>query len=508
MQTCPECGGRNEAGELFCGVCGTYLEWEEQPPPPPAPSPAPEPAPTADLSPTAQVSSDGVPEGDAPDEPGARPVATPEPVASGGPGPEAAAAAQSEPDADVRTEGGPRGGTPSWGAGVAGELGGRASRLVRRAADQATGGAASAAAGTSARTTSRVRSAARDPRRAVQAEAARAAGVTTGALGGTALPAAASAARPATRAPAEAQAVAEPGTAGTGRQAGGATAAPARKPAAPAPRQPAARKPGAPVPRRPVPQDAPDEPPPRPGDLICGACGVGNAPHRNFCRRCGASLADAPVQPQRSWWRRVLRPDPRPGPSAGTRPRYRRRRRFPTGLVVTLVILGLLAGGAYYFRDTLAGAYDAVVDRVAGDNPVVPDSGGASSSRQDRSHELAFDGVSDRSWAPQGSGEGEYVEFFFDDPFRLVAVIISGGNGLTEEERRLEARPKQVRLTYTTADGDSTTEVVDLIDTGDAQRVPVGASDVAQVRLTIVDVYEGGPEAPVALAEVDFRGRS
>src|SRR5699024_1222381 len=103
------------------------------------------------------------------------------------------------------------------------------------------------------------------------------------------------------------------------------------------PAVPAPVKPQAPKPRRHVEPARTEEPPPAPGELICGACGAGNAPHRKFCRRCGATLEDAPVQGKAGWWqrRRQRRAARRAGPAAGTRPKTRRRR-FPVKTVVVL----------------------------------------------------------------------------------------------------------------------------------------------------------------------------
>jgi hypothetical protein len=55
-----------------------------------------------------------------------------------------------------------------------------------------------------------------------------------------------------------------------------------------------------------------------PGDLICGKCGKGNAPTRNFCSRCGASLAESEVV-KTSWWRRLFGRKPKEH-KAGERP--------------------------------------------------------------------------------------------------------------------------------------------------------------------------------------------
>ncbi|MCM3661583.1 TFIIB-type zinc ribbon-containing protein [Georgenia satyanarayanai] len=563
MQTCPECGSRNEDGELFCGSCGTYLEWEETQVAVAdgartgaagtvevAGGGAGAPAGGDGGSGAAPVGSDHGGAGRAETADGGRAggaagsdgagaggaaraddgvrAATDEPASAAGP-PHAAPGeepvAPSAPRAVPAAASAAPPTVTAAGSGALGGLGGRAARAARRAADQATGGALSTASSTASRARSEARGATRAPGRTAADQAVRAAG------GGPLAQAAAAAAREGTEAARGGAAAGGPsGAAGAGAAAAaappsaepreqGASARPAdvaeapaaaqpspAKPGRPAPRQPAARKPGAPVQRRPVPRAEEEEPPPRPGELVCGACGVGNAPHRHFCRRCGADLTDAPVQPERSWWRRLLRPEPRQGPAAGTRPRARRRRRFPTRLVVTIVILGLLGTGAWYARDSLAGAYAAVVDRVAGDKPINPSEVVASSARADRPASQVRDGILDRSWAPEGDGIGESVELVLPEPARLVTVLVVAGNGGEEEQRLLEARPRGLRLTMTTPEGEEVQDV-ELTDTGEPQPVSVGLSDVESVRLTILSVYGEELGAPVALAEVELRGR-
>ncbi len=69
-----------------------------------------------------------------------------------------------------------------------------------------------------------------------------------------------------------------------------------------------------------------------PGDRICGACGEGNPPARNFCSRCGTTLAAAEVV-KRRWWQRLVPRRRRRSSEAGARPwqskdgRQKRRRR-------------------------------------------------------------------------------------------------------------------------------------------------------------------------------------
>ncbi|MEE6282112.1 zinc ribbon domain-containing protein [Georgenia sp. MJ170] len=590
MQTCPECGDRNEDGELFCGSCGTYLEWaESQPAPGTAAAAVEEPAaddvvaaapgsddwgdgePGSDqlgadelvdgerggevpvgaaaggeLAPQARNGDDG--DGHDAQPAAGAPAAPPDqgaavvsaaaerddvaPTGTGGDGVEPSPAgepAPAEEPAPAAVADKPR------GNGRGRVRGGRASGLLRQAADQATGGAASQLGSSASRARSQARNLTGAPGRTAASQISRAAAgagappavggvardLTAGAAGGagaatarsTAAATKPAATKPAPGAPstpaatkpaATKPAAARPAAPGPGGAAGG----PGGGAGGTGPRKPAARKPGAPVPRRQVPAASADEPQPQPGDLICGACGAGNAPHRNFCRRCGASLADAPVQPQRSWWRRLLRPERRPDPSAGSRPRNRRRVHFPTRLVVVLVVLGLLVGAGWYFRGPLGDLYQGAVDRVAGDNPVNPAEPTASSALDGRPASQARDGFNNVSWAPVtlGDGAGEWIEFPFDDPFRLVTVVVTAGASPDEDQRLAEARPRDIRLSMTTPGG-LVVEEATLDDVAQPQGVPVGVSEVSAVRLTILSAYGENLQAPVAVAEVEFRGR-
>ena len=109
------------------------------------------------------------------------------------------------------------------------------------------------------------------------------------------------------------------------------------------------QKPAAPAPkarRRPVaPPESFD-----PGDLICGSCGIGNKPTRNYCRRCGTGLAAAEVASV-PWWRRLWPKRTRRVKEAGSRPKVTAVRRFPTKLVALFGVLAVLGVGTYVLRD-------------------------------------------------------------------------------------------------------------------------------------------------------------
>ncbi|MBZ2197053.1 zinc ribbon domain-containing protein [Occultella gossypii] len=567
MVICPECGTRNEVGEQFCGGCGTYLEWEdpaaaepeagleepelelelEQPAPEPEPAPEPAPAPPPRPLPVPDP------------EPGPVPVPEPEPVPEPAPRAERRTAVESPPrtgqhaaaataataetapatqpdtaataemapvtqPAGESTANAPTEAAPS-GSGEAAPSGAKeaepsssnqaAPSNAGEAAPSSTGEAAAsghddgASSGSGEVAPSGV---AEVPAR--RADQPHPNGTPTRETIEQAKPAAAIApalvAPPAQRRRRTTRSAGEPTSAAGGQRPGAPrpTAAGADEPSARTPGAPMAVRPGAAKPRpapRPVPED---EPPPAPGDLICGSCGTGNVPTRKFCRRCGTSLAEAKVQPSRSWWRRLLRPDAKPGPVAGTRPKTRRRR-FPTKLVSTVVILGLLTAVGLYFRPELERAYEAVLDRAQGNAAVNPTGFTASSEGAETPVTNVGDGTFDRAWTPAapGAGAGEWVDLTFAQPFRLVRILITPGASTVQEDFLAADRPQTLTVTTTTSTGAQESEEIVLEDRAGAQSVELVTENVVAVRLTIVDTFAPSPESFVALAEVEFRGR-
>lgn len=303
---------------------------------------------------------------------------------------------------------------------------------------------------------------------------------------------------------------AEPQAGTTRSRAEALLARPADPPPTPRPRNdgPAPVLPGAraPRPRTALPAPA-DEPPPAPGDQVCGQCGAGNVASRKFCRRCGESLVDAPVVPRASWWTRVTTRRPREL-AAGARPRVPRRP-FRARYVVLPAILLLLVAGVWSQRERLSDLYDTVVDRVVGNGPVNPAAVVASSAAEGRDAEAAMDGATNRSWAPAqpGEGLGEFLEMRFEEPFRLAYVRVFSGASTQQPEFLAEGRPEDVELTLLKADGTQTTEELRLADSAGGQEFPVGADDVVAARLTVLSAYPVPEGASVSLGEVEFLGR-
>ena len=268
------------------------------------------------------------------------------------------------------------------------------------------------------------------------------------------------------------------------------------------PQQPAAPAPKAR--RRPVaPPESFD-----PGDLICGKCGIGNKPTRNYCRRCGTSLAEADVA-RVPWWRRLWPKRTKQVKEAGSRPKvHTARRRFPTKLVVLLGVLGVLGVGTYVLREPVVDGVDLVRDRIQGVERVVPEKMTASSSQDGHGAGLAKDGTPNKYWAPAqaGDGRGEYLEAVFADPVRLAYVLITPGVSSSDEELYLrQGRPSDLRVVITREDGERVVKTVELEDKRGAEQVAIRESDVSRIRFEIRRAFPGtDADSRTAIGEIEF----
>lgn len=312
------------------------------------------------------------------------------------------------------------------------------------------------------------------------------------------------------------------GPAGQGAQPP-APAPPAQTPASastpqpplPSPPGPPARQPQAVPPAPQTPRPAPRTPtlPPgqayEPGDLICGQCGAGNNSSRHFCRRCGASLAEAATV-KVPWWRRLRRA--REVPIAGRRPQKVRPAGAGLGAAVrttALTMIGLVVAGALLAYAVVPGVRAGVEHRVqqavraverpfcAGTTVAVrPVRVQASASLPGHPAEALIDLVNTDYWAAD-AGTQPVISLFFAAPTDIDYMLVT--SGAAADFAKL-ARPKDVRLSYP----DGSQQELTLKDDPKSTCYTINAHRVTQLSMRILSVYPTAQSTAVAIAELEL----
>ncbi|MGP3967260.1 NADase-type glycan-binding domain-containing protein [Streptomyces sp. 6N223] len=276
-------------------------------------------------------------------------------------------------------------------------------------------------------------------------------------------------------------------------------------PAAPPPVSPVL--PGRPAPARPPAQDVVEEPGVDAG-VPCPWCATSNRPDRHYCARCAMPMTgDEQAAPgRRPWWRRMLDRRNREAPWAGDRPRLRRTFEHILRWVVAALVLTLLILIAVHIPDGVRATRDHFAKRA----PVDPEDVRASNSYPDHAARLAFDKLNDTWWGPgvTQSGEGEWVEARFEQPARLLDLVITPGVSTRADEIAESALPHRIEARITTEDGSATTRELTLDQGAGGQRLDFRADGVTSVRLTIVSAHGAAPDKQVAVAEIEFFGPS
>ncbi|MFD7660471.1 zinc ribbon domain-containing protein [Actinosynnema sp. NPDC059797] len=243
--------------------------------------------------------------------------------------------------------------------------------------------------------------------------------------------------------------------------------------------------PGRPEAKRPLPTTgggvAVDGPP-------CPVCGTTNPPGRRFCRRCATPLLPAG-----------------PGTRAARR-RGRRRRlgdpsRWLRRLAALLVVAVLVVAGVL-FHPKAVELFEDLRDRLAKPAPIAPARTAATAEVPDHPAGAAADGLSNRYWGAPAVGDA--VEFTFDQPFRLLSLVVHAGASAQPEQFREQARPTVLDVVVTSAGGATRTIPVALNDQPGPQRTDTGISDVVAVRLVVKSAAGLGAGRHIALGEVEF----
>jgi hypothetical protein len=246
-----------------------------------------------------------------------------------------------------------------------------------------------------------------------------------------------------------------------------------------------------------------------PDDLVCATCGEGNAPTRNFCSRCGESLADAGVV-RLSWWRRVFRRKPKRFP-AGTRPGQKGTREHRSWLAkvsfrrarAVLVVVAMLFGLVYAlyppFRNTVIDNVRAVYRKIVPTlDPVRPSTVSSVTAMPDHLPKMLVDTYRDTYWAAELGGSKPAVTFRFDESYLLRSIIMYSGSSDAFAE---DGRPSILRLTYNTGRSENILPQ----DSSREQTLELkNTTLVTSVTIEVVDVYTGTVRKTVAISEVEF----
>ncbi|OKI03415.1 hypothetical protein A6A06_39440 [Streptomyces sp. CB02923] len=241
----------------------------------------------------------------------------------------------------------------------------------------------------------------------------------------------------------------------------------------------------------------------------CPWCATPNPADRHFCCRCAMPFAEhgaAPAPVPRPWWRRLLGPGRQETPWAGDRPRLRRvfdriGTWITAAVAVTLLILGVL-----YVPDGIQATGDHFAKRA----PVEPDGIRASRSYPGHGPKLAFDKLNNTWWGPgvSQSGQGEWIEVRFARPVRLLDLVITPGVSVRADQLDRSALPHRVRATITGKDGRTETRDLTLDPGAGEQRRAFRVGEATAVRFTIESAHAASAEKQVAIAEIEFFGRS
>ncbi|MGX7826173.1 NADase-type glycan-binding domain-containing protein [Actinokineospora sp. 24-640] len=246
------------------------------------------------------------------------------------------------------------------------------------------------------------------------------------------------------------------------------------------------------------------------GDLVCAACGEGNAPTRNFCSRCGESLADAGVV-KPTWWRRLFRRRAKRYP-AGTRPGQKGTRehrswlaslslrRLRAGLVLLAVVLGLVYAVYPPFRTTVIDNVRALYRKVAPNlEPIRPATVSSATALPEHEPNLVSDTYNNTYWMAQvGGGVRPKITFRFSESYLLRSVIMHSGSSDSFAD---DGRPSILRITYNTGK----TENILPQDSSRGQTIDLkNTTLVTSVTIEVADVYTGAKRQTVAISEIEF----
>ncbi|MEU0401579.1 hypothetical protein ABZ318_15315 [Streptomyces sp. NPDC006197] len=234
-------------------------------------------------------------------------------------------------------------------------------------------------------------------------------------------------------------------------------------------------------------------PAPVEGGTPCPACSLANAPGRHFCRSCAT-----PMVPERL--------STAEGPYAGRRPGLARdRSRVLVRALIAAAVVAVVVGGVFGGPPAARAVQDHFATRV----PVHPVAWLASHSAPRQDPKLAGDGYSNTWWGTGYAGDsaGQYLEARFAEPTDLLSVLVTPGSAKNTTQADGQATPRTFDLVVKDAAGELHVSHHRVND-GGTQRVDLRVRDALSVRLVLRTAWRADPRKQVAVAELEFFGRS
>ncbi|MGW4727379.1 NADase-type glycan-binding domain-containing protein [Streptomyces sp. NPDC004291] len=229
------------------------------------------------------------------------------------------------------------------------------------------------------------------------------------------------------------------------------------------------------------------------GGTPCPACSLANAPGRHFCRFCAT-----PMVPERL--------STAEGPYAGRRPGLTRdRSRWIVRALIAVGVVAVVIGGVFGGPPAARAVQDHFATRV----PVHPVSWTASHSAPKQDPKLAGDGYANTWWGTGYAGDsaGQYLEAAFAEPTDLLSLLITPGSSKNTTQADGQATPRTFDLVVKDASGEIRVSHHRIND-GGTQRVDLRVRDALSVRLVLRTAWRADPQKQVAVAELEFFGRS
>ncbi|WP_406065674.1 hypothetical protein OG462_39935 [Streptomyces sp. NBC_01077] len=238
---------------------------------------------------------------------------------------------------------------------------------------------------------------------------------------------------------------------------------------------------------------AAEAPAPVQGGTPCPACSMANTPGRHFCRLCATPMVPEQLSTAE-------------GPYAGRRPGLARdRSRWIVRALIATTVVTVVVGGIFGGPPAVRAIQDHFAKRV----PVHPVAWAATHSAAKQDPKLAGDGYSNTWWGTGYSGDsaGQYLEARFAEPTDLLSVLITPGSSKNTTQADGQATPRTFDLVVKDASGETRVSQHRIND-GGTQRVDVRVRDALSVQLVLRTAWRADPQKQVAIAELEFFGRS